>query len=127
MNSRRFSVSARVRSFRYAFRGIRWLIREEHNSWIYLVVIALLIPQCIILHLSRYEWIAIILCIALVFAFELVNSAIERLADKISQEQNPVIGKAKDLAAAAVLITAIASAVIGLIILVPRFILLVQS
>lgn len=58
---------------------------------------------------------------------ELVNSAIERLADKISTERDPVIGKIKDLSAGAVLISAIAAAIVGLIILVPKFLILIGS
>jgi diacylglycerol kinase len=57
---------------------------------------------------------------------ELVNSAIERLADKISPEHDPLIGKIKDISAAAVLITAIAAVIVGLIILVPKFFILMK-
>ena len=63
----------------------------------------------------------------LVLGMELVNSAIERLADKISTERDPVIGKIKDLSAGAVLISAIAAAIVGLIILVPKFLILIGS
>jgi len=66
------------------------------------------------------------MCTGLVYALELVNSAIERLADKISPERDPDIGKIKDLTAAAVLITAIAAAIVGLIILVPKFFMLIK-
>ncbi len=125
MKSRKFSIPARLRSFRYAFRGLWWLVREEHNSWIHLAFVAVLIPAGFILHLSPVEWTLIILSIGLVLGMELVNSAIERLADKISPERDPVIGKIKDIAAGAVLITAIASAIVGLIILVPKFFALI--
>ncbi|TSA33292.1 MAG: diacylglycerol kinase family protein [Porphyromonadaceae bacterium] len=126
MNSRKFSIPARIRSFKYAFRGLWWLIREEHNSWIYLAVFVILIPACILLRLSLIEWTLITMCTGLVYALELVNSAIERLADKISPERDPDIGKIKDLTAAAVLITAIAAAIVGLIILVPKFFMLIK-
>jgi diacylglycerol kinase (ATP) len=122
MKSRKFSIPARIRSFKYAFRGLWWLIREEHNSWIHLAIIVLLIPVCILLHLSVIEWTLITICIGLVLAMELINSAIERLADKISPERDPDIGKIKDIASAAVLISAIAAAVVGLIILVPKIV-----
>jgi diacylglycerol kinase (ATP) len=127
MKSRKFSIPARLRSFRFAFRGVWWLIREEHNSWIHLAVVAVLIPVCFLLGLSAIEWTVIAVCTGLVLALELVNSAIERLADKISPEQDPDIGKIKDIAAAAVLVAAIASAVSGLIILVPKFLHWIQS
>jgi diacylglycerol kinase (ATP) len=127
MKSRKFSIPARLRSFRYAFRGLWWLIREEHNSWIHLAIAAILIPVCFILHLTLIEWTAIILCIGLVLSLELTNSAIERLADKISPERDPGIGKIKDIAAGAVLIGAIASAIVGLIILIPKFLTLINA
>jgi diacylglycerol kinase (ATP) len=122
MHSRKFSVPARIRSFKYAIRGLWWLIREEHNSWIHFAVVVILIPVCIVLRLSLIEWTLITICIGLVLAMELVNSAIERLADKISPQRDSDIGKIKDIAAAAVLVSAIAAAVVGLIILVPKFI-----
>ncbi len=126
MKSAKFSIPARLRSFKYAFRGLWWLFREEHNSWIHLAFIAVLIPAGIVLHLSPVEWTIIILCMGIVLSMELVNSAIERIADKISRERDSEIGKIKDIAAAAVLISAIASAIAGLIILVPKFFQLIH-
>lgn len=126
MKSRKFSIPARIRSFKHAFRGLWWLIREEHNSWIHLAIVVVLIPACILLHLSLKEWTVIALSIGLVLSLELVNSAIERLADKISPGHDPEIGKIKDIAAAAVLVAAIAAAAAGLIILVPKFLLFIH-
>jgi diacylglycerol kinase len=120
MNPGRFSLAARIRSFRYAFKGLRWLFTEEHNSWIYLLVIAVLVPICIILHLSLLEWALIAFCIGIVLIAELFNTAIERMADRITPEKDPVIGKIKDLAAAGVLVAAIVAAAVGLIILIPK-------
>lgn len=125
MKSGKFSVRAQLRSFKYAFRGLWWLIREEPNAWIHLTVTIVLIPVCFWLRLSRIDWTLIVICIGLVLAMELVNSAIERMADKISPERDPDIGKIKDLSAGAVLISAIAAAIVALIILVPKFIQLI--
>jgi len=127
MKSSKFSIPARIGRFKHAFRGLWWLIREEHNSWIHLVFIVILIPTGILLRLSPIEWTLITICIGLVLALELVNSAIERLADKISPERDPDIGKIKDIAAAAVLMAAVAAAVVGLIILVPKFLLVIKA
>ena len=124
MKSGKFSVSARLRSFRYAFRGFMWLIRDEHNFRIHLAITVLVIPVCFVLKLDRTEWALIILCIALVLAMEGINSAIERLADKLAPGHDPIIGKVKDVSAAAVLVCAIGTAAVGLIILVPKIILL---
>lgn len=125
MDRRKFSILARLRSFKHAFRGLGWLVKEEHNSRIHLAIVLMLIPICIFLHLSAMEWVAIVLCIAIVLAMELVNSVIERLADKLSPEHDPVIGKIKDMAAAAVLISAIAAAIVGLIVIIPKILLLI--
>ncbi len=116
----KFSIRARINSFKYAFKGLGWLFKEEHNSWIYLLVIAVLIPLCVLMHLSLVEWALIIVAIGIVIAAEIFNTAIERLADRVTTDQDPVIGKIKDLAAAGVLVTAIAAAAVGLIILLPK-------
>ncbi|CAN5448419.1 hypothetical protein BH23VER1_BH23VER1_08380 [soil metagenome] len=70
--------------------------------------------------LSRAEWIGVILCIALVMAAELTNTALERLADAVTDSPHPLIRIAKDCSAAAVLVVAAASALIGLLIFVPK-------
>lgn len=127
MKSRKFSIPARIQSFKHAFRGMWWLIREEHNSWIHLAILVVLIPVCVILGLSTVEWALIVICTGLVLAMELVNSSVERMADKISPGHDPDIGKIKDLAAAAVLISAIAAAIVGLIILIPKLLLFLRS
>ncbi len=69
---------------------------------------------------SRGEWMAIVLCIGLVFAAEALNSAIEELADALHPDEHPGIGRAKDLAAAGVLLAAFAAAAVGLLIFLPR-------
>lgn len=127
MNSGKFSVKARLHSFRHAFRGFRWLIRDEHNFRIHLIAVVVVIPVCILLKLSAAEWALILLCIALVLAMESMNSAIERLADKLSPGRDPVIGKIKDVAATAVLISAIGAAAVGIIILLPKLLALLSA
>lgn len=124
MQGEKFSVRARLRSFRYAFRGIGLLVRGEHNMWIHLAVALAVVIAGGLLELSRAEWIAVAFAIGFVFSAEAVNSAVERLADRITPERDPMIRDAKDLAAGAVLIAAIAAVVIGLVIFVPRIYLL---
>ncbi|MEG2574055.1 MAG: diacylglycerol kinase family protein, partial [Bacteroides sp.] len=70
-------------------------------------------------HITRNEWIAILLCVALVFAAEAFNTAIERLVNIVSPERNVQAGDVKDIAAGAVLICAIIAAIVGLIIFTP--------
>ncbi len=120
MSAKKFSIPARLRSFKYAFRGLALLFREEHNSWIYLAAIAVVIPAGIFFRISPIEWSLIAICIGAVISAEILNTIIERISDKIDPEYDPVIGKIKDLGAAGVLILAIAAAAVGLIIFLPK-------
>jgi len=95
-------------------------MKEEHNARIHLFITCCVLIAGVVLKISTFEWIAIIFCIGLVFALESINSAIENTADFISKEKNETIKKVKDLLAAAVLFAAIASAIIGLIIFLPK-------
>lgn len=106
-------LTARIRSFGYAFRGI-WLmiLTQPHPQLHALATIAVLIAG-IVLHLRRWEWIAILLCIGLVWVAEAINSALEFLADEVSLEKRERIRNAKDAAAGGVLIAAIVSVVVA--------------
>lgn len=119
-DSQKFSFRARARSFRFAFRGINTLIREEHNARIHLAATIAVVIAAALFRIAPMEWVAVIICIASVWALESVNSAVEALADKVSPEYSPLIRKAKDTASAAVLIAAIASVVIAAIIFIPK-------
>ena len=116
----KFSLRKRISSFRYAFNGLKILIKEEHNARIHLFAACCVMIAGVVLKVSASEWIILIFCIGWVFALELINSAIENTADFISPEKNETIKKIKDLAAGAVLVAAIASAIIGLIIFFPK-------
>ena len=116
----KFSLSKRAVSFKYAFNGLKIFIKEEHNARIHLFITVCVLIAGFVLKISTIEWISVIFCIALVFALELINSAIENTADLITKERNETIKKIKDLSAAAVLTAAIASAIIGLIIFLPK-------
>jgi undecaprenol kinase/diacylglycerol kinase (ATP) len=113
-----------MQSFVYAFNGLRVLFLEEHNARIHAAFAFLAILIGFLLKISSYEWIAILLCIALVFSLELINSAIENVADFATKENNNLIKNAKDMAAAAVLIAAIISLIIGIIIFLPKLLAL---
>ena len=117
----RFSIAKRIKSFSHAFNGLKILLCEEHNSWIHVIAAICALIAGFILHISAIEWIVIILCIALVFALELINSAIENIADFVSPQKNETIKKVKDLSAAAVLIAAIGALIIGLIIIIKNY------
>jgi len=115
-----FSLLKRIESFRYAINGLKILIKEEHNARIHLFISCSVIFAGIVFRISKIEWITVIFCIALIFSLELINSAIENTADIISKEKNDTIKKIKDLSAAAVLIAAVTSVIVGLIIFLPK-------
>jgi diacylglycerol kinase (ATP) len=113
------SIHKLFRSFVYAGRGIGQCLREERNFRIHLSVSILVVTAGIFLGISRMEWVAVVICMGVVPAAELVNSAIERLTNLISPAKHPLAGAAKDMAAAAVLLVAITAAVVGLLVFVP--------
>lgn len=120
MENKKFSIKARIKSFRYAFAGIVTLIKNEHNARIHLCVTVCVLTAGIGFDISVTEWIFVIFAIGFVLSAEAVNSAVEYLADFVSPGKNEQIKWAKDVAAAAVLIAAITAVFIGLIIFVPR-------
>lgn len=118
---RPFSLSARRNSFVHAWRGMVYLVITQHNAWIHLVATAVVIAAGVSFELSRWEWCWLILAIGLVLAAEALNTAVEALADAVSPDFNENLGRAKDVAAAAVLILAIAAALIGVLVFLPHF------
>ena len=122
MKQEKFSLKKRLISFKYAINGIKILFREEPNAKIHLFVTICVLIAGFAFRISGGEWMAVILCIGLVIALEAINSAIENLADFVSPEKNETIKKVKDLAAGAVLIGAVAAAVVGVIVFLPKII-----
>lgn len=112
----KFSWKKRARSFVYAWRGLGQLFREEHNSRIHLSAALLVVVAGFIVGLERWEWVAVVGCIGWVIMAEAFNSAVEAVADRFGGERHPLIAKAKDIAAGGVLVSAIAAAIIGMII-----------
>jgi len=117
-----FSVGERIKSFVYAFKGLRTLFVFEHNSRIHLFAAAFTVLLGFILDISGIEWIAVCFSIALVLGFEIINTAIEHLCDLISKEKSETIRRIKDLSAAAVLVSAIFALTVGIIIFIPKII-----
>lgn len=109
-----------LKSFVYAWQGIRSVFGSESNMKIHALVAALIVFMGFAFWISPFEWIAIIICIGLVFSAEMFNTALETLTDKVSPEKNKLAGKVKDIAAGAVLIAAIISVIVGLIIFLPK-------
>jgi len=118
------SLRRRVDSFRYAFQGLADLFRSQPNARIHLCAAGLAAVAGWWLHISRLEWLALVMCITLVIALEAVNTALEHLTDLVSPDFHPLAGKVKDVAAAAVLIGAFGAVGVGLIVFVPKVVLL---
>lgn len=114
------SLRKRADSFRFAFQGLNDLMRTQPNARIHLLAAIAAVGAGFFLRISTLEWVAVVLCIALVFAAEAVNTALEYLTDLVSPEYHPLAGKAKDAAAAAVLILAIGAAAAGSVIFLPK-------
>jgi diacylglycerol kinase len=111
-----FSIRKRLKSFGYAFRGLKILIREEHNARVQLGAAVLVIVAGFIFHLTAMEWVAILFSIGFVVVTETVNSALEHLCDYVMPEKHEQIKKVKDLAAAAVLLASIVAAAVGILV-----------
>lgn len=122
MTSQSFSWKARSASFGYAFRGIVALFRTEHNAWLHGGLTALALLLSILLDISKTEWLLLLIAMTLVWITEIINTAIEKAMDFISSEKQPQIALVKDLAAAAVLLSAVAAFIIGTIIFLPKII-----
>ena len=120
MDTNRFSIKRRLKSFRYAFSGLRVLVREEHNARIHLFATVCVIVMGVLFRISCAEWVSVSLAIGLVFGMEAVNSAVENICDFVCPERDARIKKIKDLAAAAVLLSAIAALAVGLFIFIPK-------
>ena len=109
-----------IKSFSNALRGIAFLFKSQSNARIELIIACIVILAGFLFRISNTEWITILLCIAMVLSLEGINTSIEIFADKLHPDFDTEIGKAKDVAAGAVLIAAIVAAFIGFIIFVPR-------
>lgn len=110
----------RLKSFRWAFKGLLDLYSHHPNAQVHLLATIVVLIGVFYWGVSTTEACLLVLCIVLVTAMEAMNSAVEYLADKISSEQDPLIGKAKDIAAAAVLLCSIGAALVGGFIFVPK-------
>ncbi len=109
------------RSFKYASEGIYSLLLKERNFRIHLAVSVVALACCFFFQVDKYEWIAVVLLIAVVLSMEAINTSIEYLCDIVSPEYHPVVKTIKDIAAAAVFMSAIISVIVGCMIFVPYF------
>lgn len=111
-----------LRKFANAFRGVSIAPRRQSSFAVHAIVGILVVAGGAYFQVTATEWCLLVLCIASVLAAELFNTAIERLARAITQDHDPNIGDALDIASGAVLLAALGSATVGAIIFVPRLI-----
>lgn len=116
------TILARLKSFAYAMQGMVHLVRTQPNARLHLLAAFLVCAAGAYVGLSRAEWLWIAAAIVLVWSAEAFNSALELLADALHPERHPEIGRAKDMAAAAVLIAALGAAVIGMLVFMPHLV-----
>ncbi len=119
---------SRIKAFRYAFSGWWFVIRTQRNAWIHMLVSIVVVLLSFILRISAASWALIILAIAMVWIAEFLNTALEAVVDLAANHQQHELAKVgKDVGAAAVLIAAISSALIGFLILGPPLLALIKS
>lgn len=120
-----FTLLGRLRSLRYAALGIWFVLRSQHNAWLHAVMTVAALALAATLHLTVRaftpgEWCDLVIAIAMVWVAETFNTGLEVLAAAVSPDRHPIVKIAKDVAAAAVLMSAIAAAVVGAILFLPR-------
>jgi len=116
-----------LRSFSYAFNGLKICFISETNFRIHILLTAVVIVLGFVFKISAAEWLTVILCIAFVTVMEMMNTAIEKLCDMVHKETHPAIKKVKDIAAGAVLLAAISSVVIAANIFLPKIFIYIKS
>jgi diacylglycerol kinase (ATP) len=117
----------RIKSFGFALKGIKNLVQTQENAQIHLFAIVLVTIVGFLLKIDKSEWCTVIIAFTMVLAAEGLNTAIEFVVDLVSPDYHPLAGKAKDVAAAAVLITAVGAVLIGCIIFLPKIMGLFQN
>jgi undecaprenol kinase len=108
-------------SFGFACQGFVHAIRRERNFRFHLLAALVVVVSGFVCDLTKIEWIVILLCIAGMISLELLNSALERVVDLASPNVHELAKQAKDMSAAAVLVFACASAIIGILIFLPKW------
>jgi diacylglycerol kinase (ATP) len=110
----------RLKGFLYAFKGALLLLRTERSIQVQFFAALVITAAGFYFGISPVEWIAQTLAIGLVMGVEGINTAIEKLSDYIQPNRDPRIGMIKDISAGAVMFAALAAAIVGLIIYIPR-------
>ena len=120
MTTSGLTFTGRIRSVKFAVRGIRTMLGTQHNAWIHAAATVTVIAAGVALGLSWPEWCWIVLAVVSVWTAEALNTAFEFLTDVASPNFHPIAEKAKDVAAGAVLLSAIGAVAIGLLVFGPK-------
>jgi diacylglycerol kinase len=112
--------SSVFRSFGPALAGLSWALKTQRNAQAHAVITMVVIVLSLWLKLETWEWCAVVLSTGLVWVAELLNTAIEALADRVSMEREDAIRRVKDMAASAVLMSALTACAVGLLIFLPK-------
>lgn len=121
-NTDTFSISGRLQSGTHAVNGILEMLRSQHNAWLHAIATLVVVVAGWILGVTATQWCFLILAIMAVWVAEGLNTAFEFLCDVASPDFHPLIKKCKDVAAGAVLLSALGALAVGLIVFVPYFI-----
>ena len=116
-----------IRGFGYAFNGLAHATKTQLNFRVHLVVALIAVYTGYALRIATNEWLWIACCIALVLMSELFNTALEFLTDLVSPEYNKTAGHVKDMGAAAVVVAALFALITGLVIFLPKILLLIHA
>ena len=119
MNKFKEFFISRGHSFQYAYHGLKYVLRTQPNAWIHTAFSTAVVLVALWLRLPLRDWAVLILTIALVWVAECINTSLEAVVDLASPQQHPLARVAKDVGAAAVLVAAFASVLVGLLILGP--------
>ena len=113
--ARRVDVRRSLYSFRHAGRGLAWAVSSQANMRVHLGAAAVVLIAALLFRFSVLEFVGLALCFAMVITAELFNTTLEVLIDYAWPEHHPMIGRAKDVAAAAVLVAALGTAIVGVL------------
>jgi len=116
-----------LNSFSFAGSGIRNAVQNERNMRFHLISSLIVLGFSFYFSISKLEWIFILFAIGGMFTLELINTAIERIVDLVTEEYHPLAKQAKDIAAGAVLVYAILTMIVGFIIFLPYVLKLLQE
>jgi len=114
-----FTLSGRLKSFAYAFAGLAFMLRTQHNAWVHALASAAVVAAGFALHITAADWRWLIVAMAMVWVAETFNTAVEYVCDVVSPGYSEAVRHAKDIAAGAVLLCALSAVLIGFLTLSP--------